>query len=69
MRQSKERSAVMVIRAWHEPGSAPSQVRVRLTQTPDTGQPGWEQSAAEGEEEILAAVAEWLHAFTATAER
>jgi len=59
MRQSEEQSAVLVIRAWVEPGAA---IRARLTQTPDADEPGWEQSAAEGEDQILAAVAEWLHA-------
>lgn len=59
MRQSDEHSAVLVIRAWAEPGAP---VRARLTQTPDAGVPGFEQSAAEGEEQILAAVADWLRA-------
>ena len=65
MRQSEERSAVLVIRAWYEPGSPPGQVHARLTQTPDADEPGWEQAAASGEDEILAAVADWLHAFRA----
>jgi hypothetical protein len=52
-----------VIRAWHEPGSEPGDVRARLTQTPDAGVPGWEQTAAEGEDAILAAVRDWLRAF------
>jgi hypothetical protein len=59
MRQSEEHSAVLVIRAWAEPGSP---IRARLTQTPDADVPGFEQSAAEGEQQILAAVAEWLRA-------
>ncbi len=54
-----------MIRAWHEPGSEPGGVRARLTQTPDADAPGWEQTAAEGEDAILAAVREWLHAFQA----
>jgi hypothetical protein len=66
MRQSEERSAVLVIRAWFEPGS---DVRARLTQTPDADQPGFEQEAAEGDEAILAAVADWLRSFRAAAER
>ena len=52
-----------MIRAWHEPGTEPGHVRARLTQTPDTDAPGWEQAAADGEEAILAAVRDWLHAF------
>ena len=69
MRQSEERSAVLVIRAWQESGGAtgPGQVRARLTQTPDAALPGWEQAVAEGEEEILAAVRDWLRAFVAPA--
>jgi hypothetical protein len=59
----EETAAVLVIRAWHEPGSEPGDVRARLTQTPDAGVPGWEQTAAEGEDAILAAVRDWLRAF------
>ena len=59
----EESAAVLVIRAWHEPGTEPGGVRARLTQTPDTDAPGWEQIAAEGEDAILAAVRDWLHAF------
>jgi hypothetical protein len=59
MRQWEEHSAVLVIRAWAEPGSP---IRARLTQTPDADVPGFEKSAAEGEEQILAAVADWLRA-------
>jgi hypothetical protein len=66
VRQGGERSAVLVIRAWQEPGSDSGRIRARLTQTPDSELPGWEQCAAEGEEEILAAVREWLEAFSAS---
>lgn len=61
--QSEETAAVLVIRAWHEPGTAPDSVRARLTQTADADAPGWEQTAAEGEDAILAAVRDWLRAF------
>lgn len=61
--QSEETSAVLVIRAWHEPGAAG--VRARLTQTADADAPGWEQAVADGEHAILAAVRDWLHAFAA----
>lgn len=64
MRQGGERSAVLVIRAWQEQDSSSGPVRARLTQTPDSDLPGWEQRAAEGEEEILAAVRQWLEAFS-----
>jgi len=63
MRQLEESSAVLVIRAWHEPGTEPGHVRARLTQTADADAPGWEQAAADGEDAILAAVRDWLHAF------
>jgi hypothetical protein len=69
MRRSDDRSAVLVIRAWHEPGSSPIEVRARLTQTTDADQPGWEQAAVQGEEQVLAAVGDWLRAFIATTER
>ena len=59
----EETAAVLVIRAWHEPGTEPGHIRARLTQTPDADAPGWEQAAADGEEAILAAVRDWLHAF------
>jgi hypothetical protein len=55
-----ERTAVLVIRAWSE---ADDRVRARLTETLDADEPGWEERAAEGEEAILAAVADWLRAF------
>jgi hypothetical protein len=55
-----ERTAVLVIRAWNE---ADDRVRARLTETLDADQPGWEERGAEGADAILAAVADWLHAF------
>lgn len=66
MRQSEERAAVLVLRAWQEEGADPEAVRARVTQTPDSAVPGWEQSAAVGEEQILAAVRAWLDAFIAS---
>lgn len=62
-RQSEETSAVLVIRAWREPGMEDGAVRARLTQTGDADRPGWEQTVADGEEAILAAIRTWLHAF------
>jgi hypothetical protein len=55
-----EQTAVLVIRAWREGGEP---VRARLTETLDADEPGWEERGAEGENEILAAVAAWLRAF------
>ena len=65
MTAENERAAVLVIRAWREPGSEPSDVRARLTQTQDADAPGWEERAAAGEEAILAAVRDWLRGFAA----
>jgi hypothetical protein len=64
-RRSEGTSAVLVIRAWHEQGTEPGSIRARLTHTPDADVPGWKQTAAEGEDAILAAVRDWLHAFHA----
>jgi hypothetical protein len=55
-----ERTAVLVIRAWSD---ADDRVRVRLTETLDADEPGWDERGAEGEAAILAAVADWLRAF------
>ena len=63
MRQDDDRSAALVIRAWHEPGAPPEEIRARLTQTPDTAEPGREESVALGEDAIVDAVRRWLHAF------
>ncbi len=61
MGHSDDQAAVLVIRAWREDGD----LRARITQTPDTEQPGFEQEAAAGEEAIVEAVRSWLRAFTA----
>jgi hypothetical protein len=63
MAADDERTAVLVIRAWREAGAGSDDVRARLTQTLDTNAPGWDERAAAGEEEILAAVAAWLREF------
>jgi hypothetical protein len=60
MGHSEQQAAVLVIRAWREDGD----IRARITQTPDTEQPGFEQEAAAGEDAIVAAVRAWLRAFT-----
>ena len=57
----EETAAVLVIRAWREPGMEPGGVRARLMQTPDTDVPGWELAAADGEDAIVTAVRDWLH--------
>ena len=63
MRHDDDRSAALVIRAWHEPGAPPEEIRARLTQTPDSDEPGSSETVALGEDAILAAVRDWLHAF------
>ncbi len=63
MAADDERAAVLVIRAWREAGADPADVRARLTQTVDADAPGWEERAAAGEDEILAAVRDWLRDF------
>ena len=64
MRQDDDRSAALVIRAWHEPGAPPDEIRARLTQAPETeGHGSHESTVALGEEAILAAVRSWLHEF------
>ncbi len=64
MEQADDRSAVLVIRAWHEPGSPPHEVRARLTSTPDAEAFRWDEIVARGEDEIVAAVLRWLGEFT-----
>ena len=62
MTAKDERTAVLMIRAWTE---ADGRVRARLTETLDADEPGWDERAAEGEETILATVADWLREFAA----
>lgn len=57
-----EQTAVLLIRAWTE---ADGRIRARLTETLDADEPGWEERAADGDEAILAAVADWLREFAA----
>jgi hypothetical protein len=64
MAHEEDRSAVLVIRAWHEPGSPQDEVRARLTSTPDAEAFRWDESVARGKEEIVAAVLHWLNEFT-----
>jgi hypothetical protein len=66
MRRNDERSAVIVIRAWREAGSESDGVVARITQTTGTESQSWEESAAAGESEIVAAVRAWLNALDGT---
>jgi hypothetical protein len=60
MAADDEHASVLVIRVWRESEAEPGDLRARLTQTLDVNAPGWEESAAAGEEGILAAVRSWL---------
>jgi hypothetical protein len=60
-----EQAAVLVIRVWRESGAERGDLRARLTRTPDASVPGWEESAAAGEEAILTAVRDWLRDIAA----
>jgi hypothetical protein len=66
MRRDDERSAVIVIRAWREAGSESDGVVARITQTVGAESQSWEESAAAGEGEIVAAVRAWLSALDGT---
>jgi hypothetical protein len=66
MRRSDERSAVIVIRAWREAGSGSEDVVARITRTVGAASQSWEESAAAGESEIVAAVRAWLSAIDGT---
>jgi hypothetical protein len=65
MTADDEHASVLVIRVWRESGAEPGDLRARLTETHDVEAPGWEQSAAAGEQNILAAVRAWLHEVAA----
>jgi hypothetical protein len=65
MTADNEHASVLVIRVWRESGAEPGDLRARLTQTLDVDAPGWEESAAAGEEGILAAVRTWLSEIAA----
>jgi len=65
MAADDEHASVLVIRVWRESGAEPGDLRARLTQTRDVDEPGWEVSAAAGEEGILLAVRNWLQEVAA----
>jgi hypothetical protein len=60
-----DRTAVLVIRAWFESGPGDDALRARITRTADVAAEAGVESAAATEDEILAAVRDWLDAFTA----
>ena len=59
-----EKTGVLVIRAWIEPGVGEHALRARITRTLDVAEQEAAESAAASEEEILAVVQEWLSSFT-----
>lgn len=59
-----DRTAVLVIRAWLEPGVEENALRARITRTLDVAAPQTFETAAASEEEILAAVRAWVRAFS-----
>ena len=54
---------MIVIRAWREADSESNDVVARITQTVGAASQNWEESAAAGETEIVAAVRAWLKAL------
>jgi hypothetical protein len=64
MRQPEDRSTALVIRLWHEAGTPPDEVRARLMASGDGEAQRWTETVAAGEDEIVAAVRRFLHAFT-----
>jgi hypothetical protein len=58
----EERSAVLVIRLWKEPGASGT-VRGRITMTANADEPGSTETAVASAEEILEVVRGWLDEF------
>jgi len=58
-----EQTAVLVIRAWLEEGFEEDALRARITQSLDLSSPKTVETAAASEQEIIAAVEEWLRVF------
>ena len=58
----RARAGVIVVRAWVEDGVG---LRARITSSPDVDSPEVERRPATSEEEIHAAVQEWLSAVRA----
>jgi hypothetical protein len=63
MRLSDERSAVIVIRAWREVGSADGHIVARIWESVGLSERGCEESTVAGEAAIVAAVRDWLRAI------
>jgi hypothetical protein len=63
MEHEESRSAALIVRVWHEPGTPSQEVRARLTETAEVEGHALTQ-AVRGEEEIVAAFRGWLREFT-----
>ena len=63
MEHEDARSAALIIRVWHEPGTPAQEVRARFTETAEVEGHAVTQ-AVRGEEEIVAAFRSWLREFT-----
>lgn len=61
-----ERTGVLVIRAWIEPGGE-NALRARIISTLDITEQGEGSTVASSPEAITAAVADWLRAFVGAA--
>ena len=57
-----ERTALLVIRAWLEPGAEP-RLRARITQTIEIERPATASRVVATREEVTAAVERWLDVF------
>ena len=57
-----ERTGILVIRVWTEPG-APGRLRARLTQAADLGEPATALATAGDVPGVCAAVEAWLRRF------
>ena len=64
MEPENGRSAALIVRVWHEPGTPAHEVRARLVTERAEVEGHAITLAARGEDEIVAAFRSWLHEFT-----
>ena len=67
-RPAPERTAILVVRVWLEPGT-PGRLRARLTQTADLGDPPTTLATAADVPGVRAAVEAWLRQFLDSPDR
>jgi hypothetical protein len=63
MGTSEERTAVLIVRAWVEPGGRGSELRARITQFLDISSGEHTVGTVASMEEVCAAVQSWLECF------